>query len=115
MLTGKAKKTKTDRKEATAKDVRFDDHFFIIVLSDGRKISIPLSFYPTLANATPAQRSQFEIFGSGRAISWAGLDLDLNVQFLLDGAREGIPKPPPMKLLKTRFRERPKKLVGRHQ
>ncbi|HWB53778.1 MAG TPA: DUF2442 domain-containing protein [Tepidisphaeraceae bacterium] len=113
MITGRAKKPKAALREATAKEVRFGEQHMIVVLTDGRELSIPLSFYPTLAKASPAERSQWEIFGSGRAIEWEALDLQLCVQFLLEGAREGIPKPPPMaKLPKVRRAGKTKKLVG---
>ena len=35
----------------------------IVLIEDGRAISVPLSFYPSLYYATPAQRAAFEISG----------------------------------------------------
>jgi len=95
MPTGKAKKIASP-KPAAANKIRFNPRQMIIVLADGRELAVPLSFYPTLAKATPAQRAKWEIFGSGSAIAWDELDLHLSVEYLLAGAREGIPKPPPM-------------------
>src|SRR2546421_10272724 len=55
-------------------------------LADGRFISVPIGFYPTLALATPEERSRFEINGS--SVFWPDLDADIGVEGLLAGARE---------------------------
>jgi hypothetical protein len=55
-------------------------------LEDGRFISVPLAFYPTLALATAEERAQFEI--SGSSVYWPVLDADIGVDGLLAGARE---------------------------
>ena len=55
-------------------------------LEDGRFISVPLAFYPTLALATPDERGHFEI--SGSSVYWPELDADIGVEGLLAGARE---------------------------
>ncbi|HEV2434471.1 MAG TPA: DUF2442 domain-containing protein [Verrucomicrobiae bacterium] len=55
-------------------------------LEDGRFISVPVAFYPTLALATPGERGRFEINGS--SVYWPELDADIGVDGLLAGARE---------------------------
>src|SRR5438552_981365 len=55
-------------------------------LADGRFISVPIGFYPTLALATPDERSRFEI--SGSSVFWPELDADIGVEGMLAGARE---------------------------
>ncbi len=55
-------------------------------LEDGRFISVPVSFYPTLALATPAERAHFELHGS--SAYWPELDADIGVEGMLAGARE---------------------------
>src|ERR1035438_5335920 len=55
-------------------------------LEDGRFISVPVAFYPTLALATDAERGRFEINGS--SVYWPELDADIGVEGLLAGARE---------------------------
>lgn len=55
-------------------------------LEDGRFISVPIGFYPTLALATPAERGRFEVNGS--SVYWPDLDADIGVEGLLSGARE---------------------------
>lgn len=44
-------------------------------MEDGRFISAPLDFYPTLSLATPAERSHFEV--SGSSVYWPELDADI--------------------------------------
>ena len=56
-------------------------------LMDGRSISVPLAWYPRLANATVAQRSQWEIASGGYGIHWPEIDEDLSTEGLLRGAR----------------------------
>ncbi len=55
-------------------------------LEDGRFISVPMAFYPTLALATPQERGRFEINGS--SVFWPELDADIGVEGLLAGVRE---------------------------
>ena len=55
-------------------------------LEDGRFISVPIAFYPTLALATPEERGRFEI--SGASVYWPDLDADIGAEGLLAVARE---------------------------
>jgi hypothetical protein len=55
-------------------------------LEDGRSVSVPLPFYPTLMLATPEERAQFEICHS--SVHWPVLDCDISSECLLRGARE---------------------------
>lgn len=55
-------------------------------LEDGRSVSIPLAFYPTLMLASPAERATFEICHS--SVYWPKLDCDLSSDCLLRGAKE---------------------------
>jgi len=56
-------------------------------LEDGRTISVPLSWYPRLAYATPQERQNFEIAGAGYGIHWPDLDEDIGIEGLLLGKR----------------------------
>jgi hypothetical protein len=67
-------------------DVRCDDNSLIVDLVDGRTISVPLAWYPRLANATPAERSNWEVAGGGYGIHWPEIDEDLSTEGLLRGA-----------------------------
>src|SRR5258708_6341503 len=87
-------KPETSYPSVRATGLRFSRDSIIMPLADGREVSIPLRFYPTLKNARPAQRNDFELTGGGRAFHWDGLDLDLSVDGLLHGLPEKIPAPP---------------------
>ncbi len=67
-------------------DVSFTDDALCVSLHDGRKISVPLSWYPRLLIATPAQRNNWEIAGGGYGIRWPAVDEDLSTEGLLRGA-----------------------------
>ena len=63
-----------------------DDDYLHVSLMDGRKISVPLVWYPRLASATKKQRKNFQISASGYGIHWPEIDEDLNSEGLLRGA-----------------------------
>lgn len=56
-----------------------------VSLVDGRKISVPLSWFPRLRNATFKQRQKFQLIGGGVGIHWPEIDEDLSVAGLLAG------------------------------
>ena len=68
-----------------AQDVAFSDAELIVSLVDGRVISVPLSWFPSLAEATQQQRENWQILGDGDGIHWPDLDEDLSVKGLLLG------------------------------
>ena len=77
---------------ATETDVRamhvaVEEARLVVDLMDGRTIAVPLAWYPRLANATPEQRSNWELAGGGYGIHWPDIDEDLSTEGLLRGAR----------------------------
>ena len=56
--------------QATIHTVRFDDAYLHIDLTDGRILSIPLWWIPTVHNATPEDRLKFDISRSRTMIIW---------------------------------------------
>ena len=67
----------------SAKAVRFDEDRLWVDLDDGRRMAVPLAWFPRLLVATPEQRNQFEF--SPRGIHWEALDEDISVDALLAG------------------------------
>lgn len=67
-------------------DVRFDAHSLIVDLMDGRTISVPLAWYPRLANASVEQRAHWEKCGGDYGVHWPDVDEDLSTEGLLRGA-----------------------------
>lgn len=56
--------------EALIHDVRFDDAYIHVELTDGRILSIPLWWIPSVNNAEPEDRLRFEINRSRTMIIW---------------------------------------------
>ncbi len=56
-------------------------------LADGRMISVPLEWYPRLAQGTAEERANYELSGGGYGIHWPDLDEDISVGNLLEGRR----------------------------
>src|SRR4051812_9698187 len=58
-------------------------------LSDGRTISVPLSWYPRLAHGTQQERATWRLIGRGEGIHWPELDDDISVEGLIAGKPSG--------------------------
>jgi len=72
---------------ATRVDV--SDADLTVELVDGRTVSVPLVWYPRLANATADERRNWRLIGRGEGIHWPDLDEDISVAGLLAGRRSG--------------------------
>jgi len=64
-------------------DAQVTDDELIVDLSDGRKISVPILWFPRLAYGTPEERSRFLLQRDG--IHWLDLDEDIGIPTLLLG------------------------------
>ncbi len=69
-----------------AQKAEFTDDDMIVSLVDGRKIAVPLVWFPHLAGATEKQRKNYEILGDREGIHWPEIDEDLSVAGLLRGS-----------------------------
>jgi hypothetical protein len=67
--------------------VLFDEDRMQVHLADGRRISVPLWWYMELANATLAERENWQLLPFSDAIHWPDLDEDLDVDGLLLGMK----------------------------
>ncbi len=72
-----------------AMNVSVTDDALAVQLSDGRDISVPLSWYPRLVHATQIERDHWELIGGGQGIHWPDLDEDISVEMLLAGRKSG--------------------------
>lgn len=68
---------------ALAENVEFTDDDMIVSLVDGRKIMIPLVWFPRLVIATKNQLTNYELLGDGEGIHWPDIDEDLSIASLL--------------------------------
>jgi hypothetical protein len=57
-------------REARILRVRFDDEYIHLELIDGRILSIPLSWIPTLYNATAEEREKYELDRGRTMLIW---------------------------------------------
>ena len=68
-----------------AKAVSFDANTMWVDFADGRKLGVPLAYFPRLLNATPMQREHLEISGGGSGLHWDEINEDISVESLLLG------------------------------
>ncbi len=73
--------------EARAKEVAFSEDELSVLLVDGRRVTVPLAWFPRLLHGTRQQRENYEVLGDGTGIHWPDLDEDLSVAGLLKGTR----------------------------
>ena len=69
-----------------------DDANLHVRLADGREISTPLWWYPSLLGATQGQRNTVELMYSG--IHWPELDEDLSIEGMLRAWKARDARPP---------------------
>ncbi len=70
-----------------AKEAFVSEDELTVHLVDGRKVSVPLVWFPRLLHASPQQRGNFEFMGEGEGIHWPDIDEDISVAGLLRGVR----------------------------
>ena len=74
--------------EPLALRLEFDADTMWLELADGRRLGVPLAYFPRLLRATPAQRNDCVISGGGAGLHWEDLDEDILVSALLLGIRD---------------------------
>ena len=104
--------------------VRVTKDQIIADLADGRVISVPLAWSWRLSEATPAQRGNFRLIGTGQGVHWPDVDEDISIEGLLHGTPARRPRPraamvkvraqgPPGEVLQRPGRQRPPLNAGR--
>ena len=71
-----------------AVDVTTDDDNLLVDLADGRRLAVPLAWFPRLLHASPDQRRNWRLLGDGQGIHWPDIDEDLSVNGLLRGTAD---------------------------
>ena len=71
--------------EVKATKVSFDSNNMWVELADGRKLGVPLAYFPRLLHATARQRKNFIISGGGIGLHWEDIDEDISVRGLVMG------------------------------
>jgi hypothetical protein len=78
-----------DLKTILATNVFVTDETLTVDLSDGRTISIPLSWFPRLMHGSVEERKNWRLIGRGEGIHWEDLDEDIEVESLILGVPSG--------------------------
>jgi hypothetical protein len=73
----------------TIQKLDIDDETLSVDLSDGRTISVPLSWYPRLTHGSDEERRNYRFIGNGSGIHWNDLDEDISTQNLIVGQPSG--------------------------
>lgn len=68
-----------------AKSVSFDELNLCVDFVDGRRLMIPIAYFPRLLKATSEQRQKVIISGGGVGLHWEELDEDISIKNLLLG------------------------------
>ena len=69
---------------ATIQKLWFDSELIWITTDEGQTLSRPLEAFPTLKDATEAQRSAFEIGRMGDDVRWKEIDEDIHISSFYD-------------------------------
>ena len=65
-------------------DVCVTESNLSVDLADGRKISVPIVWFPRLQKASKYDREKWQLLGDGQGIHWPTLDEDICVLGLLN-------------------------------
>ena len=76
------------------KSISVSEEKITALLTDGRTISVPLSWSWRLSRATAAQRANVRLIGDGEGAHWPDLDEDISVQGMLHGTPAPRPADP---------------------
>ena len=70
--------------ETLLQDVRFDDTYIHLHMTDGRRLSVPLQWIPTLYHAHPSEREKFEISSNRKMVVWDPDKCAINDELRID-------------------------------
>lgn len=73
------------RADARISRIEVTDEVITADLMDGRSVSVPLAWSWRLSDATPEQRANWELIGSGQGVHWPDVDEDISIRGMLDG------------------------------
>jgi len=72
-----------------AENVMVTEDTLNVDLSDGRTISVPLTWFPRLVHASREQRDNWRLIGRGHGIHWDDIDEDVSVEGIITGRPSG--------------------------
>jgi hypothetical protein len=74
---------------ASVQNVTVTEDSLTVDLSDGRTVSVPLTWFPRLLHGLPEERNNWRLIGDGEGIHWQDLDEDISVENLILGKPSG--------------------------
>jgi hypothetical protein len=81
------------RADARITGISVTDKSIMAELADGRTVSVPLAWSWRLMDASPEQRANWRLIGSGQGVHWPDVDEDISVRGMLDGVPAARPGP----------------------
>ena len=69
--------------ESRAEKIKVTVKELIIHLVDGRKLEVPLAWFPKLLKATAHQRNKYRLIGDGVGVHWMDIDEDISIHGLM--------------------------------
>ncbi len=75
--------------EPAAMEVEVTNDDLIVDLADGRRLIVPLAWYPRLLFAEHSERQNWHLLGDGYAIEWPDLDEHIGIDGLSAGRHSG--------------------------
>jgi hypothetical protein len=75
--------------EPIAVEVTVTEDHLIVDLSDGRRMLVPLAWYPRLLHGSDTERRNWQLLGDGYAIEWPDLDEHIGIEGLSAGRHSG--------------------------
>ena len=72
-----------------AKGISVTEDTLVVELMDGRTLTVPVMWYPRLANGCSTERANWRLIGEGEGVHWPDLDEDISIEGVLAGRRSG--------------------------
>lgn len=76
-----------DRSSKQLQTLTFAGEEMTLHFADGRRVSVPLWWYPRLRKATEEQRQAWVLSAGGKGLHWEAIDEDLSIAGILNGEK----------------------------
>ena len=98
--------TAVQTQDARIKDINVTKDTITAHFMDGRTISVSLVWSWRLSEATPKQRSNWEIIGDGHGVHWPDVDEDISAEGMLYGSPAPRPRESSTSTLRLKSQEK---------
>lgn len=78
-IVGGAIAPRPERSDVRAREVVVGKEALHVVLVDGRKLSVPLAWFPRLIEASERERKNLQLIGNGTLAHWPDVDEDIDI------------------------------------